>query len=94
MVPFLLDVHNLVGAPAFQVGFLAAGLQSSYGPIGEFARKRGVVTISADLSCVRIGGCVVGVSSIPRVEVWLNRRLSEDAHIGFSEAFRMMVTEY
>jgi hypothetical protein len=94
LLPVLLDVHKLDNALAVRVGFVAAGTEDSYAAILEYARKNGAVTISSDLSCVRSGKCTVGVTSAPRVEVIVNRQVSLASGVHFTEAFRMMVTEY
>ncbi|MDR3441241.1 hypothetical protein [Telmatospirillum sp.] len=94
VVPVLVDVHSLDTALEFQIGFLAAGTEASYAAVHDFARTHGVLTISSDLSCVRAAKCSVGVLGAPRVEVSVNRQVLEASGIVFSEAFRMMVTEY
>jgi hypothetical protein len=92
----MVDIRRL-GVPEprkIVVGFVAAATEAGYAAISEFARKNGVVTISAELSCVRSGICAVGIASTPRVEVIVNRQVSEMSGVDFTEAFRMMVTEY
>lgn len=94
LLPVMVDVHNLEEARGMRVGFVAAATEAGYPAISEFARKNHVVTISSELSCVRAGICTVGIASAPRVEVIVNRRVSETSGVDFIEAFRMMVTEY
>lgn len=94
LLPVMVDVHHLDEVQGAQVGFVASATESGYAAILEFARRNGVVTISSELSCVRAGICTVGVASGPRVEVIVNRHVSEISGVKFTEAFRMMVTEY
>jgi hypothetical protein len=94
LLPVLLDAHTLDEVRNVRVAFVASATETDYGAITDFARKNGVLTISSELSCVRAGICIVGVTSAPRVEVILNRQLSQASGVEFTEAFRMMVTEY
>lgn len=92
--PVLIDVHNLAEARGVRVGVIAASSDAGYPAILDLAKKNAMVTISADPACVRSGICTVAVVSAPRVEVIVSRHVSEISDVHFSEAFRMMVTEY
>jgi len=94
LVPQLVDVHNLEEIEGFRIGFLAAGTEASYGAVHDYARKHRVLTISSDITCAKSGKCTIGISSRSRVEVIVNRQVSQDCGIAFTEAFRMMVTEF
>ena len=52
------------------------------------------LVLSSALDCVRAGNCTVGIASTPRVEVIVSTQQAQASGIQFSEAFRMMVTEY
>jgi len=92
-VPILVDVHQLADSPIFRIGFVAAGMESHFGQIFDYARRNQTLTISAELPCVRAGKCTVGVASTPRVEVVISQLSASTCGIDFTEAFRMMVTE-
>lgn len=92
--PVLVDVHDLGEARGAHVGVVAASSEAGYSSILEFAKKNALVTISAEPACVRAEICTVAVVSAPRVEVIVSRRVSEISDVHFTEAFRMMVTEY
>jgi hypothetical protein len=94
LLPVLVDVHKLDELHDVRVGYVAAATEVGYPTILEFAKKNSAVIISAELSCVRSGSCTIGVSSDPRIEVIVNRRVSQVSGVNFTEAFRMMVTEY
>jgi len=94
LLPVMVDVHNLDEVQGVRVAFVASATETGYVAILEFARKHAVVTISSELSCVRAGICTVGIASTPRVEVLVNRHVSETSGVTFTEAFRMLVTEY
>lgn len=91
--PILVDIHQLDENKNFRVGFIAAGMETHYGRIFDYARRNRTLTISADLSCVRAGKCTVGIAGAPRVEVIISQQAALSCGIEFTEAFRMMVTE-
>jgi hypothetical protein len=92
-IPILVDVRQLDENPNFRIGFIAAGMETHYGQIFDYAQRNRTLTISADLSCVRAGKCTVGVAGAPRVEVIISQRAALSCGIEFTEAFRMLVTE-
>ncbi len=94
LVPELVDVRRLSEVPGLRAAILADGNEPYFDVIFDYARKNGTLTISSDLACVRDGKCSVGVSSQPRVEVIVSQKASVSCGIQYSEAFRMMVTEY
>lgn len=93
LVPALVDIRQLDENPNFRIGFIAAGMETHYGRIFDYARRNQTLTISADLSCVRAGKCTVGIAGAPRVEVVISQQAALSCGIEFTEAFRMMVTE-
>jgi hypothetical protein len=93
LVPVLVDIRQLDEGPNFRIGFIAAGMETHYGRIFDYARRNRMLTISADLTCVRAGKCTVGIAGAPRVEVIISQQAALSCGIEFTEAFRMMVTE-
>jgi len=93
-VPMLTDVHGLEKAASFRIAIIAAGMESHFAEILDFARRHNTLTITADLACVRIGACVLGVATEPNVEVIVSRQASATCGVDFVRAFRMMVKEY
>jgi hypothetical protein len=94
LVPVMVDIRELDDRRDVRASFIAAGMEANYEQIFRYSQKNKVLTISADLSCVRLGHCAVGVNSLQRVEVQVNRQVTLLCGIDFVEAFRMMVTEY
>jgi hypothetical protein len=92
--PVLVDIRELGSAQAFRVAFISAGMTGHFQAISDYARQNGTLTITADLACVKAGGCVLGVTSDPAVEVTLSRQASQASGVDFVRAFRMMVKEY
>lgn len=94
LIPEVVDIADLASAQPYRVAIVASGLEASFARIGDYARAHGTLTITADLNCVRLGNCVLGVSTEPGVEVLLSRQASQAAGVEFVRAFRMMVKEY
>ncbi len=94
LIPSLIEVHQLDEAPDFRIVIVADGTEAYDNLILGYAVKNHALTISSDLSCMRSGKCVVGITGSPRVEVVVNRAVAASCRVEFSEAFRMMVREY
>jgi hypothetical protein len=94
LIPSLFDVHQLDEAVGYRIAIVADGTEAQYDLIRDYARKNLVLTVSSDFSCMRSGSCTVGIASIPRVEVVINRAVAASCGVEFSEAFRLMVREY
>ena len=92
--PVLIDVRDVDEAVRLRAIFVADRMKPYYDSLAEFARRNRMLMLSADLDCARAGRCTVGIGSAPRVEVIVNSRQAQASGIQFSEAFRMMVTEY
>ncbi len=92
--PQLIDVREIDEASRMRAVFVADHMKVHYEALAEFGRRSRMLVLSADLDCVRAGRCTVGIGSNPRVEVIVNSQQAQASDIQFSEAFRMMVTEY
>ncbi|MEI8396028.1 MAG: YfiR/HmsC family protein [Rhodospirillaceae bacterium] len=89
-----VSVSDLARIEKFHFVLLTSGLQSHFQTIFERTKGKSILTMSADLDCVRSGRCVMGVVSQPLVRVLVNHAASEDAVVMFDESFRMMITEF
>lgn len=92
--PMLIDIHELDEAPNLRVVIVADHMKPHYDALAEFGRRNRVLVLSSDLDCARAGKCTVSIASSPRVEVIVSSQQAQASGIQFSEAFRMMVTEY
>lgn len=92
--PALIDVRDLDEAARMRAVFVADHMKPHYEALAEFGRRSRMLVMSADPDCARAGRCTVGIGSTPRVEVIVNSQQAQASGIQFSEAFRMMVTEY
>jgi hypothetical protein len=87
----ITELHRLSN---FQIAFLAKGMSmSAYGAIATAASKFGVLTISTDLDCVRNNKCVLGIVSIPTVEIYFSKSAADSSKVSFSAAFLMLVKQ-
>ena len=91
--PVPVAITDLDQLSNYRFVLLIAGVQSYRQAIFDRTRGQGIVTISADLDCVRAGLCVMGVAAQPRVQVLVNRTAAAAAAVEFLLAFRMMITE-
>ena len=93
-VPVVVDARDLDTAPQYRVAIVAGGVDAHFVKVLDYARRHGTLTITADISCVRSGNCVLGVATEPSVEVVVSRQASLACGVDFVRAFRMMVKEY
>jgi len=71
--------------------FLLPGSSSTANAIGEFIRRRRIVSISNDPACVGAGCCVLMVRTEGTVEIVLDTALADSVGARFSTVFAMMV---
>ena len=92
--PVLVDIRDLDDAVNLRAVIVADHMKTFYDALAEYGRQTRTLVMSSDLDCARSGKCTVGIASTPRVEVIVSSRQAQASGIQFSEAFRMMVTEY
>ena len=71
--------------------YILPGTSSSAPAIGEFVRRRHVVSISNDPACLSARCCVLMVRTGNEVEIVLDTALADSAGAQFSTVFSMMV---
>jgi hypothetical protein len=91
--PQLLDVESLDGLASSKIAFVTSGLAGQQATIFKETSRRGIVTISTDMSCVNAGRCVVGVASSPKVQIVVSRAARAATNAKFGAAFMMLITE-
>ena len=92
--PVLVDIRDLDETSDLRAVIVADHMKADYDELADYGRRRHTLVLSSDLDCVRAGKCTVGIASVPRVEVIVSTQQAQASGIQFSEAFRMMVTEY
>jgi hypothetical protein len=71
--------------------FLMPGSSSTSSRVGEFIRRRRIVSISDDPACIGAGCCVLMVRAEGTVEIVLDTALADSVGARFSTVFAMMV---
>ena len=89
----LLSVDQLAGASGLAGIFVTGDLGPRLDEVAAAALRLHVPTISTEMTCVRAGRCIVGFSSQPTVEIYLNHTAAGSAGVHFTQAFRMLVRE-
>lgn len=88
-----VDVKALPRFSKDQLVYVTSGLDDRHADIAEAARSSGALVVSGDLDCVRGGFCVLGVSLLPRTQMYLSRGAAESAGLSFGANFRAFVKE-
>jgi hypothetical protein len=87
----LVGVGELSKMSGYKIAFVTPGLSSHYGAIGS--SSSGVLTITADVDCVKAAKCIVGVVTSPDVAIYYSKPAADAAKIDFSSAFAMLVKQ-
>lgn len=61
--------------------------------VSSATKAKHIPCITTDLSAVENGTCAVGVRSIPRIEIVVNRVAAVASGTSFATVFRMLITE-
>ena len=89
----LIPIEQLGSETEVQALYVTKGLAGRMDLVSAAAQRLHVPTISADMACVQTGGCVVGFSSEPTVQIIIDRGAAERSGVRFLQAFRMLVRE-
>ncbi len=89
----LITVAQLAGVTDINAIYVTGGLAQGMNEISAAARRLHVPTIAANLTCVQSGGCAVGFSSEPTVQILVDHQTTEKAGVHFRQAFLMLVRE-
>ncbi len=89
----LVEVGNIGDIAGSAIAFIAEGTGAHHAAIAAAAANSGVLTASMDLDCVRSGNCALGVSTVPKVEIFVNKGAAGAVGVDFLPAFLMMVKE-
>lgn len=93
MTAKLVDVASLGDMSGATIAFVAEGTGDHHAAISAAAAGSGVLVASTDLACVNAGQCALGVSTQPKVEIFVNKSAASAAGVDFLPAFLMMVKE-
>jgi hypothetical protein len=90
-VPRLVKLSDAAGANV-SVIVLMEGVGGA-SKIADITKTKKTPCFTSDISQFTSGTCLVGITTVPRVEVMLNRNLAAASGISFGSAFHMMITE-
>ncbi len=90
--PVMVPIGNVegTGVDAF---LLTEGLGAEAARVGRVNRERKIPCITFDLSQVSNGNCAMGVSSWPKIQVFVNREAADACGMELAAVFRMMIKE-
>lgn len=89
--PTLVDVNSLGQIQGSGIVLLTTSIEANHAAIFTETVKAGAVSISTDQSCVKNGHCVIGISSSPKVEIYVNKAAALETETNFKTAFMMLV---
>ena len=89
MVP-VTDLSKLTKA---RVAFVMEGTQAYMDKIATAANAYHILTMSADLTCVRTDKCVLGMTTEPATDIYFSKSAADAAKITFAPAFLMLVKQ-
>ncbi|MDR3436161.1 hypothetical protein [Telmatospirillum sp.] len=91
LVPMLVAADDLSRLKGARLLFLTQGARAgAFDAVALVAAANGILSMSADLACVRANKCVLGIVSRPTVEIYFSRPAAVASHIGFTPAFTML----
>ena len=86
-----LDDARRASVDAF---FLPEGVADPVGLVAEATAARKLPCITVDLPRVQDGSCVLGLRTLPKIQIYLSRSAAARSNTTFASVFRMMVTEF
>jgi len=90
--PVMVSIEGVNNANV-GVFFLTGGVGNSAQKLLAPCREKQIPCITADISQVRNGSCVIGIVSNPKIEILVNRSAAANCNTKFSTPFSMMITE-
>lgn len=90
--PRLVELHALSSAKGLKALILPVGLSDE--SVMKYGIANQTLVMSSGSACVRTHRCMVGVSSIPDVEIGVDSPAIRAGRIQFADGFQLMVKEY
>jgi len=89
-----LTVANYMWANNVKAAFLAQGVpQDSLADVRKISARSGAVTISTDLTCVKMNLCVLGVDTQSSIQIYYSPVAAEASRISFTSEFNMLANQ-
>ena len=87
-----IPVNALGGLAGIRVAFVTIGVRDQQ-QVADLAARSSILTITADLACVRAARCVVGITGGSQPQITVSRAAARAARVRFGSAFLMLVKE-
>jgi len=92
IAPRLIEVHVLSSAKGLKAIVLPAGMVDE--SVMQYGIANQTLVMSSGSACVRNHHCMVGVSTMPDVEIGVDSPAIHAGRIQFADGFQLMVKEY
>ena len=92
IAPRMVEIHSLAALKGVKAVLLTAGLDDA--TVLKYGVSNQTLVLSSGTACARDHRCMVGVTTVPEVEIGVDMQAIEDAHIRFADGFELMVKEY
>jgi len=92
IAPRLVEIRSLAGLKGIKAAILTAGLDDA--TVLKYGVANQTLVLSSGTACAKDHRCMVGVTTVPDVEIGVNMPAIEEAHIRFADGFELMVKEY
>jgi len=92
IAPRLVEMHALASAKGLKAVILPAGMADE--SVLQYGIANQTLVMSSGSACVRNHRCMVGVSTLPEVEIGVDSPAIHAGRIQFADGFQLMVKEY
>lgn len=88
----LVPISSINSMPDATYAFVTNGLQSNFPTIKDTLGSKNILSFTLDRSCVEQDTCAVYINSENRVEIVINKDITDATQAAFKPVFLMMVT--
>jgi hypothetical protein len=92
IAPRLVEIHSLAGLKGVKAVILTAGLDEA--AVLKYGVANRTLVLSSGTACAKEHRCMVGVTTMPDIEIGVDRAAIEEGNIRFADGFELMVKEY
>jgi len=90
--PRLVEIRSLAAQKGLKAVILTTGLDGAM--VVKYGVANRTLVLSAGTACVKERRCMVGVATVPDVEIGVNAAAIKEGQIRFADGFQLMVKEY
>ena len=92
IAPRLVEIRSLAGLTGVKAAILTEGLDEA--AVLKYGIANQTLVMSAGTACVKEHRCMVGVATVPDIEIGVNEPAIEQGRIRFADGFELMVKQY